>query len=208
MAMDHASPYYDRDFMAGVSGVSRIASLSLAFLLSLPCGETRSDALETFTAIVDGTITALILGRQSPIGDDVIGIPTVLDGDTLEIHGQRIRLAGIDAPESDQPCFLPGNIRWGCGRDAAFVLSDKIQRKTIRCRPYDHDQYSRLVAVCYHGAEDLNNWMVYHGWAVAYEQYSKRYVRTQREAENAKRGVWASSFDLPWVWRRNLKSLQ
>jgi len=42
----------------------------------------------------------------------------VIDGDTLEIHGQRIRLHGIDAPESRQLCRLDGK-PWQCGKDAA-----------------------------------------------------------------------------------------
>jgi endonuclease YncB( thermonuclease family) len=36
--------------------------------------------------------------------DDLIGQASVIDGDTIEIHGTRIRIFGIDAPESDQLC--------------------------------------------------------------------------------------------------------
>ncbi len=50
----------------------------------------------------------------TPALADVAGTVSVIDGDTIEVHGQRIRLHGIDAPESQQPCFMEGTL-WQCG---------------------------------------------------------------------------------------------
>ena len=86
---------------------------------------------------------AVPAAAQSP----VVGVASVIDGDTLEIHGKRIRLHGIDAPESGQFCDKDGK-QYRCGQQAALALSDSIGRATIRCEQRDIDRYKRIVAVC------------------------------------------------------------
>lgn len=85
---------------------------------------------------------------SQPVGAKIIsGTASVIDGDTIEIHGQRIRLSAIDAIESLQPCILAGGKRWKCGRDAAFALSDKIGRAPLACEVKDIDRYGRSVSI-------------------------------------------------------------
>jgi endonuclease YncB( thermonuclease family) len=134
---------------------------------------------------------------QSP----VVGVASVIDGDTLEIHDQRIRLHGIDAPESGQSCEKDGK-QYRCGQQAALALADKIGRALIRCEQRDIDRYKRTVAVCRLGVEDLNGWMVRQGWAIAYRQYSRDYVDDESAAQAAKAGIWAGRFIEPSKWRR------
>ncbi|MCR9072559.1 MAG: thermonuclease family protein [Alphaproteobacteria bacterium] len=134
---------------------------------------------------------------QSP----VVGVASVIDGDTLDIQGRRIRLHGIDAPESGQFCEKEGK-QYRCGQQAALALSDKIGQATVRCEQLDIDRYKRIVAVCRLGNIELNAWMVRQGWAIAYRRYSRDYIDDEGTAQVAKAGIWAGRFIEPSRWRR------
>ena len=115
---------------------------------------------------------------------DITGQPRVIDGDTLAIAGQRIRLHGIDAPERRQPCYRDGK-PWRCGEDAAKALAGKIDHRPVTCEERDQGGYGRIVAVCYAGGDDLNAWMVAQGLALAYRRYSLDYVDQEADARPA-----------------------
>ena len=132
----------------------------------------------------------------------VSGIATVIDGDTLEVHGRRIRLHGIDAPESGQTCTTAAGRTWRCGRRAALALAVHIGRTPVRCTPRGSDRYGRMIAVCRLGGEDLNGWMVAQGLALAYRRYSRDYVADEARARAARRGIWQGTFIAPRDWRR------
>lgn len=140
------------------------------------------------------------LSRESD-NPDHRGTATVIDGDTIEIHGTRIRLNGIDAPESAQPCRDARGKTWRCGQQAALALSDRIARRSVSCRPTGTDRYGRVVADCFAAGETLNRWMVGQGWAVAYRTYSTAYVDAEDSARSAGRGIWQGRFEMPWDWR-------
>lgn len=144
---------------------------------------------------------ALAVLAGSAVAADLEGQASVIDGDTVEIAGQRVRLHGVDTPESAQLCYRESR-SWACGRDAALALADKIGRRHIRCEPKDKDRYDRVVAVCYLGEEDLNAWLVGQGWGMAYVKYSRVYAANELLAKEARRGIWGSEFDAPWDWRR------
>ncbi len=76
-------------------------------------------------------LVPLMAVAQAPALADVAGVASVIDGDTLEIHGQRIRLHGIDAPESRQLCRLDGK-PWQCGKDAANALTAALISLCLR----------------------------------------------------------------------------
>lgn len=149
-----------------------------------------------------GTLALVAVFGGGANADSVSGTASVIDGDTIEIHGTRIRLHAIDAIESRQRCLLPGGKAWNCGRAAALALAEKIGRAPISCEVRDVDRYGRLVAVCRAGKTNLNAWLVANGWAVAYRRYGRDYVSEENAARKADRGIWASEFQMPWDWRQ------
>lgn len=131
----------------------------------------------------------------------VRGQASVIDGDTLDIHGQRIRLHGVDAPESSQLCYLNGK-GWQCGKASAWELAKKTQGKTVSCQVKDKDRYGRLVADCLVNGRSVNAQQVEEGWALAYAKYSKDFIAHQERAKAARRGIWSSQWTSPEQFRR------
>lgn len=133
------------------------------------------------------------------------GAAAVVDGDGLEIEGRKIRLFGIDAPETGQHCERDGGLRWPCGQYATVELDRVAGGRRLRCQVKAVDAYERPVAICYHGESDIAAEQVRGGWAVAYRRYSERYVDLEDEARRARRGVWQGRFEKPWDWRRRVR---
>lgn len=133
---------------------------------------------------------------------DIAGIASVIDGDTIDIHGTRIRLHGMDAPESNQRCRLADGTAWRCGQEASIALADLIGRQTVHCEQRDTDRYGRAVAVCRVGDVDLGAWLVERGYALAYRRYSLDYVDKEDAARSVGAGMWQGAFIPPWEWRR------
>ena len=137
---------------------------------------------------------------------DIAGRASVIDGDTIEIHGQRIRLHGVDAPEKGQPCFDVVNQPYRCGQVAAMALDEFIGASPVQCRERDIDRYDRIIADCSVRGEDIELWLVRSGHAMAYRRYSSDYIAAEQEAKNAKRGIWAGQVQPPWEWRKDRRS--
>lgn len=138
--------------------------------------------------------------------ETIDGLARVLDGDTLELAGERVRLIGIDAPEGRQLCQR-GDREWACGDDAAAALDEMIAGMEVRCDVLGRDRWGRALALCFADGVELNREMVREGWALAW--YPERgavpgpaYDAEQANAEAAQRGLWSGSFIEPWEWRR------
>ena len=125
----------------------------------------------------------------------------VIDGDTLVLDGERIRLHGIDAPEMKQTCQRDG-VTWLCGKEARKALAEWIGNRDVDCVGDKRDRYGRLLAHCSVDGEDIGEWMVSRGLAVAYTRYSYEYQRAEHQAKSAKLGMWAGEFQKPWDWRK------
>ena len=145
-------------------------------------------------------ITLLLL--SFPTHADTTGPARVIDGDTIVIAGERIRLHGIDAPEMKQTCHTSKGQEWNCGELAKQALEKLVQGQDVTCKGDKRDRYKRLIAVCYVGPFNINEQMVTDGWALAYRKYSKDYMRAETFAKSRREGMWRGEFMPPWEWRR------
>ena len=123
----------------------------------------------------------------------------MIDGDTLEVAGVRVRLFGIDAPEHNQICGGAGSV-WPCGSAAAARLAT-LAAPGVRCAGDEHDRYGRLVATCEAGGVDLGARMVADGLAWAFTRYSEAYVATESRARERHAGLWGGEAEAPWDFR-------
>ena len=122
--------------------------------------------------LLAGLAALLPQGEAEP---SVAGPAQVVDGDTLAVAGQRVRLHGVDAPEANQLCERGGQ-PWRCGADATEALRAFLAGRPVACTPVDRDRFGRIVARCAVEGQDLGAWLVGQGLAVAYTDYSWRYV--------------------------------
>ena len=196
-------------------------SLVLVVGIAIGAGYERIPALERFvdtarTAgfhVLDraaqgtgrpGNGTVAVTGAKVGSGVGTSGTARVIDGDTIDIGGTRIRLHGIDAPESGQACTV-GTRRWNCGLQATAALRGLIDGRPVHCTISDRDHYGREIAVCSVSGTDINAWMVYGGWALAYRRYSRDYIRHEDRARAGHLGIWRGKFVKPWDWRRGAR---
>ena len=135
----------------------------------------------------------------------VTGTASVIDADTLEIRGERIRLVGVDAPESGQKCLDASAKFFRCGSIAANALDAWINRASVSCEIEGKDRYGRLLGQCKVRGQNMQEWLVANGYAVAYRSYSTAYVSAELQARKAGAGIWAGEFVMPWDWRQGLR---
>jgi endonuclease YncB( thermonuclease family) len=133
-----------------------------------------------------------------PLAAQVAGEAQVVDGRTLLIAGQRVRLWGIVAPEPSQVCSRVGRT-YPCGQVARAALWDLVAGTDVECQPVDGAATGgeTTLAMCEAGGSSLNENMVHSGWALADRTVSDRYVATEEAAKEARRGLWSGDFALP-----------
>jgi endonuclease YncB( thermonuclease family) len=138
------------------------------------------------------------------VAETIVGQASVIDGDTLEIHGQRIRILDIDTPEAAQLCQDKIGADYRCGQKAALALYGWIGDQTVICETTKLDLYRRLLARCSVQGQDVATWLAENGLGVPYRDCRCEVVRdAASRAKAAKVGLWAGKFDLPWVWRES-----
>ena len=128
------------------------------------------------------------------------GVAVVVDGDTIEMTGTRIRLVGIDAPEAKQSCQKDGS-DWACGEEATGSLSSIIDGKPIVCVAQAIDVYGRTIARCRNRIFDLGQEQLRRGMAIALDGAPEEYKDASAIAQRLRSGIWSSSFEIPADWR-------
>jgi len=148
------------------------------------------------------TLALVLTTLAAPVcAQGFTGHARVVDGDTLDVEGTRVRMFGIDAPESSQSCSDAARAPYPCGRVATEALASMVGGRPVTCEPRDRDRYGRVVAVCSVGGVDLNRWMVARGLAVAYVRYSTDYAADEARARQGRLGLWAGEFQNPSDYR-------
>ena len=158
-------------------------------------GKKLKDFLTLFVILFGLAAVSAWLANRASVG--LSGVPRIIDGDSLFLNGQEIRLQGIDAPELRQNCLSIQSSGYPCGRASANHLR-KLAGAGLRCEGWEYDKYERLLAICFAGEIEINRRMVSDGWAVAFGSYGG----AEREAKDRKLGLWSGSFKLPSDWRR------
>ena len=132
----------------------------------------------------------------------VNGTIRVIDGDTFEVAGTKIRLHAIDAPEMDQMCVTEQGADWACGGWIGKVVSDRYSGVDTSCEVLDTDRYGRTVARCTALGGDVGAWLVGEGLAFAYVKYGADYAALERAAAAEDRGLHAVRLQSPEQHRK------
>lgn len=146
-------------------------------------------------------IIALTLAITAPASANVLSGPaTVIDGDTVDMTGTRIRLLGIDAPESAQNCTRAGQT-WACGQEATATLQELLGGQSLECTVQGTDVYNRTLATCRTAVFDLGQEMVRRGMALPSDDAPPDYAEAQNIARQLSYGLWDAEFEHPSAWR-------
>ncbi len=141
------------------------------------------------------------IARSEVSSGAIKGPAHVIDGDTIGIGETRIRLEGIDAPETGQTCKRKWFGSWPCGAVATEALTHMLENRTVSCEPRGLDKYGRTLAVCFVDGRDVNAQMVREGHAWAFVRYSQTYVREEAQARAESLGIWQGESQPAWDYR-------
>lgn len=147
-------------------------------------------------------VAALALASSSSIASAQLhlGQTLAVDGDTIRLGEDRVRLLGIDAPEASQSCER-GGAEWECGAEATALLQALLDRGQIECKQVGRDVYQRALASCRVGRIDLAEAIVGSGLAIVTDEDAEMLLALQSEARSAGRGMWAGTFQTPADFR-------
>lgn len=136
------------------------------------------------------------------LATQVTGKIRVIDGDTIKLDGESIRLVGMDAPELKQNCYTLQQQEWACGQQAKIFLDQLIKNSDIQCKIFGTDKYSRSLGRCYVDETDIALSLISSGYATA---TGMTYALAEMSARQDKLGIWSGKFQSPSAWRKQNK---
>ncbi len=144
---------------------------------------------------------------QEILDKEISGIAQVHDGDTIKIDDKRIRLIGIDAPESKQYCFDKNENEYACGEISSNFLKNFADKKFVVCKYNKLDIYKRYLGECFVENISMNKKMLESGMAVVYTfgKANQENLALQEKARENSQGLWQGQFELPKDYRKRMK---
>ena len=142
--------------------------------------------------------------RRKRPGDTISGRAHVTDGDGIKVRGYRVRLAGLDVPEWNQPAKHRFGFWFNHGKRVKRALKREVGGKRVEVVVEGFDRYSRVLGTVSCRGQDVGEWLVRSGHAIAC--FDRRYESAEHEARSERRGMWRydQAFD-PRDWRRKRK---
>jgi endonuclease YncB( thermonuclease family) len=158
--------------------------------------------MSNFCLLIGLTLGIAVLGPSVDAAEKrITGQIQVIDGDTFDVGGTRVRLFGIDAPEGDQTCTDARGQLLRCGAFVTTQVRDAYRGKRAICKQVDTDRYGRSVARCVVDNVDVGQSLVASGLAFAFAKYSRDYVAIEKAAIRAGRGIHAYTLVRPSKFR-------
>jgi endonuclease YncB( thermonuclease family) len=147
--------------------------------------------------------TAMDASHQVTISNEIEGPAAALTGDTLRVDGTLVRLEGIEAPASAQPCYRENGRRWNCASAARAALNKIVRGHDVHCTSSGQDEVGRTLAHCLtDGSKDIAADLVRNGDVFSADtSFFGSLSSDESSARDAKRGVWQGEVVRPQAWR-------
>lgn len=162
--------------------------------------------LSLFALLLPAALSAPPCMAEEAPEQIIAGIPVVEDGGLMIVAGQKIRLWGIDALDTDQHCWQ-GGTAWDCGRQATDALRHLVEGRMIDCHFRAKAEDDIPLAQCFkqkhHHKGDIARHLVRHGWAMNGAENAYPNAETKAKEENL--GIWSSRFQTAEDWREGVQ---
>lgn len=155
-------------------------------------GDTRR--MFRFCSLLAAMLLALPLWAAQP---EITGPARIIDGDTLDIAGNRIRIGGIDAPERNERCLDAAGRAWRCGAWATEQAKRLVAGQSLTCLDLGDRTYDRIVGRCYLDGRDLAVALIERGAARPCLRFARAqgqdrtYLQAEAVAKAARAGIYA-----------------